>query len=365
MRWIGKLRSMPRLDKIGAVLLVVAVVCALFCFPWFETVPCLRQGTPDLIAATIASDTGIAAAYIRIPIRLVALWRRMKARPTAGLLVATGAFVLACGGTHIASIVMFALPYYWLSMKLKAVTAAISLAVSRMLDHEEQAILKLSDQNAELARERDEARRARDEAETQRRRAKNRALQRREALQREAEKSKELERVAGERQEALERESAMAAQLREQLDAAERLARERQEALDLAERQQRTIAGLTVPIIEAEPRILLLPLVGVLDSERAALAMDALLSTAAAGPAVYGVLDMTGIDVVETATAAHLLHMIVAARLIGLQVVFSGIRPRVAQTMTALGIDLAQARTFKTLGDGLAWARRALGKETA
>jgi rsbT co-antagonist protein RsbR len=123
--------------------------------------------------------------------------------------------------------------------------------------------------------------------------------------------------------------------------------------LDLIERQQEVIRALSTPIIEVWDRVVTLPLLGVFDSGRAADVMETLLSEVSKKRARFAVLDLTGVETVDTATAGHLLRLIQAIRLLGAVGLVSGIQPPVAQTMVSLGIDLKDIGTFANLRDAL------------
>jgi rsbT co-antagonist protein RsbR len=315
--------------------LASTVTLLVHLLPTLEPVAgCVRADVwpAGLIAFFVVSNLAVALAYAAIPVSLLYLLRRRRDIPVDWVLVAFALFIGLCGATHVLKVVTVWRPLYWLSTEVDAATGVVSLAVATLLPVRViPALLRVP--SPTLLREALE-------------RAEVAAAGAEEALAREAAKADELARAMVDREAALGREAQATVELRGQLD--------------VVERQHRVIAGLNVPVIKAEAGILLLPLVGVLDSERAAQATEALLYEASHGPAVHAVLDMTGIEAVDTATAAHLLRMVAAARLVGLHVVFSGIQPAVARTMVDLGIDLERAKTFKTLGDGLAWARRAL-----
>jgi rsbT co-antagonist protein RsbR len=123
--------------------------------------------------------------------------------------------------------------------------------------------------------------------------------------------------------------------------------------LELIERQQEVIRNLETPIIQVWNRVLTLPMVGIVDSQRAARVMNDLLSMIVSKGAHYAILDLTGVDTVDTATASHLLQMVAAIRLLGAEGIISGIRPTVAQTMVTLGVDLAAITTCANLQEAL------------
>ena len=139
------------------------------------------------------------------------------------------------------------------------------------------------------------------------------------------------------------------------LDVTESKAAERElrEKLDLIERQQQVIRELSTPIIEVWNKVLTLPMVGVVDSARTAEVMDSLLDAVVRTGARFAVLDLTGVEAVDTKTAAYLIELVRAVRLLGAEGIITGIRPTVAQTVVALGLDLTSITTLSNLRAGL------------
>lgn len=135
--------------------------------------------------------------------------------------------------------------------------------------------------------------------------------------------------------------------------------------LALIERQQTVINDLETPVIQVWDHILTLPMVGVVDSRRASRVTDDLLRQVARTQAQFAILDLTGVEVVDTATASHLLNIVSAVRLLGAEGIITGIRPTIAQTIIALGVDLTRVRTLASLRDGLAFAIRTLTQRNA
>ena len=135
-----------------------------------------------------------------------------------------------------------------------------------------------------------------------------------------------------------------------------------QAKLELIERQKQIISSLSTPIIQVWDKVLTLPMVGVLDSTRAAEVMENLLSRIAQTRARFAILDLTGIEAVDTGTAAHLLKLIHAIRLLGAEGVITGIHPGVAQTMVSLGVELGRIVTLASLRDGLEHCMRMMGE---
>ncbi len=128
---------------------------------------------------------------------------------------------------------------------------------------------------------------------------------------------------------------------------------ELREKLELIARQDEAIRALSTPIIEVWEGVLTLPLFGVLDSQRAAETMQRLLHAVTEKSATHAIIDLTGVEVVDTSTADHIGKLAKAAALIGAQCIITGIRPAVAQTMVNIGIDLSSIITLSTLRDAL------------
>lgn len=140
---------------------------------------------------------------------------------------------------------------------------------------------------------------------------------------------------------------------------AKRAERELQAKLELIQIQQRTIHALTVPIIEVWDEVLTVPMIGVVDSSRAAEVMENLLSRVVEQRARFVILDLTGVEALDTATASHLIKITQALRLLGAQGIITGIQPNVAQTLITLGVDLRGVLILANLRDGLRHCMRA------
>jgi len=123
--------------------------------------------------------------------------------------------------------------------------------------------------------------------------------------------------------------------------------------LDLIDKQREVIRELSTPIIEVWDGVLTLPIVGLVDSVRTAELMDNLLAAVSRTRAGHAILDLTGVQVVDTSTASHLIGLIQAIRLLGAEGVLTGIHPNIAQTIVAIGVDLSRVQVFATLRDAL------------
>ncbi|WP_050430377.1 STAS domain-containing protein [Chondromyces crocatus] len=137
---------------------------------------------------------------------------------------------------------------------------------------------------------------------------------------------------------------------------------ELRERLAKIEQQQEIIRRLSTPIIEVWDGVLTLPMLGVLDSSRTAEVMDNLLDRITQSQARYAVLDLTGVEVVDTGVAGYLLRLVNAIRLLGAEGIVAGIRPTVAQTMITLGADLSQIVTHRNLRAALSYCIRNMSR---
>jgi rsbT co-antagonist protein RsbR len=129
--------------------------------------------------------------------------------------------------------------------------------------------------------------------------------------------------------------------------------RELEAKLETIELQQMAIRALTTPIIEVWQGVLCLPVVGIVDSQRSAEMTEKLLETIVGVQAQTAIIDITGIDVMDTKTADHFIKMAKAVRLLGADCILSGINPSIAQTLTHIGVDLAGLRTVRNLREGI------------
>jgi rsbT co-antagonist protein RsbR len=125
--------------------------------------------------------------------------------------------------------------------------------------------------------------------------------------------------------------------------------------------QSEQLLELTTPVVKLWDGVLAVPLVGTLDSERTQVVTESLLQTLVDTGAEHAIIDITGVLAVDTQVAQHLLKTVMAARLMGAQVIISGIRPQIAQTIVALGIDFGDITTKASLADALLMALRSSG----
>ncbi|HEY6729269.1 MAG TPA: STAS domain-containing protein [Polyangiaceae bacterium] len=123
--------------------------------------------------------------------------------------------------------------------------------------------------------------------------------------------------------------------------------------IDEIERQREAIRTLAVPVIEVWRGVLCVPVVGVLDTMQATEVTSTLLNAVVAKKARFVVVDVTGIDVMDTRAADHFLRMARAVMLLGSSCALSGIRPAIAGTIVHLGVDLGEVKTYRTMRDAL------------
>jgi len=125
--------------------------------------------------------------------------------------------------------------------------------------------------------------------------------------------------------------------------------------------QQEAIRELSTPVLQIRSRLLLLPIIGVIDTHRARLITDNLLKAIRVNRAKVVVMDVTGVATIDSRVANHIMQTVAAARLMGAVVIVTGISSDVAQSLVALGIELTKLNTVGDLQGGLEEAERLLG----
>lgn len=130
---------------------------------------------------------------------------------------------------------------------------------------------------------------------------------------------------------------------------------------EVINRQQKELLELSTPVVRLWENILALPLIGTLDSARTQVVMQNLLEAIVQTRSDFAIIDITGVPVVDTLVAQHLLKTVAAARLMGADCLISGIRPQIAQTIIHLGVDLSEVTTKATLADAFDVALRRSG----
>ena len=124
---------------------------------------------------------------------------------------------------------------------------------------------------------------------------------------------------------------------------------------EMIKRQADELLELSTPVVELWDKILLLPLIGTLDSERTQTVMENLLNHIVKSRTQIAIIDITGVPTVDTLVAQHLIRTVSAARLMGADCIISGIRPQIAQTIVHLGLQL-DVVSKATMADAFALA---------
>jgi rsbT co-antagonist protein RsbR len=125
--------------------------------------------------------------------------------------------------------------------------------------------------------------------------------------------------------------------------------------------QQDSIRELSTPVLPVRERLLILPIIGVLDRERARQLTEQLLNGIRTHRARVVVIDITGVPEVDETVANHLVQTVDASRLMGANVIITGLSPVIAQTLVTIGVDLSKMDTIGDLQGGLEEAERLLG----
>lgn len=121
------------------------------------------------------------------------------------------------------------------------------------------------------------------------------------------------------------------------------------------------IISLSTPVTQVWENLLILPLIGTLDSERTLQIMEQLLVQIRKTGSQYIIMDATGVGTIDSAVAANILKTSSAVKMLGSRMIFTGIKPEIAMTMVHLGIDLQDIITRATLQEGIEYALNAMG----
>jgi len=153
--------------------------------------------------------------------------------------------------------------------------------------------------------------------------------------------------------------------LTDELKERERMQKEVEDKLSKIQEQQKTIfqqqadlLELSSPVSKVWDNVLILPVIGTLDSQRTQIMMENLLEKIVETGCTMSILDITGVPTVDTQVANHLLKTVTSARLLGAECIISGISPAIAQTIVHLGIDLSSIKTKATLQDAMIFAMK-------
>ena len=126
--------------------------------------------------------------------------------------------------------------------------------------------------------------------------------------------------------------------------------------------QQEAIRELSTPVLQVRPRLLILPIIGVIDAQRARQLTEQLLGAIQSNRAKLVVIDITGVASIDVEVANHLVQTVEAARLMGANAIITGLSATIAQTLVDLGVDLSMMHTVGDLQGGLEEAERLLAE---
>ena len=125
--------------------------------------------------------------------------------------------------------------------------------------------------------------------------------------------------------------------------------------------QQEAIRELSTPVLQVRERLLILPIIGVIDPQRARQLTEQLLHGIRATRGKVVVIDLTGVAAMDSSIANHLVQTVEASRLLGATVIVTGLSPAIAQTLVNIGVDLGKMNTVGDLQGGIEEAERLLG----
>src|SRR5215211_5522340 len=134
-----------------------------------------------------------------------------------------------------------------------------------------------------------------------------------------------------------------------------------QERERVIRQQQEAIRELSTPVLQVRERILILPIIGILDEQRANQFTEQLLAGIRTNRAKVVVIDITGVPTIDSTVANHLVQTVDASRLMGASVIITGLSPEIAQTLVTIGVDLGKMNTVGDLQGGVEEAERLLG----
>lgn len=134
-----------------------------------------------------------------------------------------------------------------------------------------------------------------------------------------------------------------------------------QERERVIRQQQEAIRELSTPVLQVRERLLILPIIGIIDPQRARQLTEQLLRGIRVNRAKVVVMDLTGVPAMDATVANHLVQTVDASRLVGADVIVTGVSPEIAQTLVNIGMDLAKMTTVGDLQGGIEEAERLLG----
>jgi len=138
-----------------------------------------------------------------------------------------------------------------------------------------------------------------------------------------------------------------------------------QERERVIRQQQEAIRELSTPVLQVRERLVILPIIGVLDSQRARQVAEQLLRGIRTHRAKVVVIDITGVPEIDSTVANHLVQTVEASRLMGASVIITGLSPEIALTLVTIGVDLSKMNAVGDLQGGIEHAERLLGYEVS
>ena len=134
-----------------------------------------------------------------------------------------------------------------------------------------------------------------------------------------------------------------------------------QERERVIRQQQEAIRELSTPVLQVRERLLILPIIGVIDAQRARQLTEQLLRGIRQNRAKVVVVDITGVPTIDSTVANHLVQTVEASRLMGAGVIITGLSSEIAQTLVTIGVDLSKMNAVGDLQGGIEEAERLLG----
>ena len=138
-----------------------------------------------------------------------------------------------------------------------------------------------------------------------------------------------------------------------------------QERERIIRQQQEAILELSTPVLQVRERLLILPIIGVIDTQRARQLTEQLLRAIRTNRARVVIIDVTGVPTVDSKVANHLLQTVEASRLMGASAIITGLSSSIAQALVTLGVDLASINAVGDLQGGIEEAERILGYQVS
>lgn len=308
---------MTRNTKIFLTALGLAVVGACLKLPITEHVECLRTAPLRVKLLHGTGDGTISLAYSLIPFELILQYRRLGRKPTTEMFVQFASFILCCGATHVCNVLRFWYPLEYAFGILKHITGAVSLSVWWTLRKHRPDILALGELEGRL-----------------------------QAAVLAAQADAMAAQFAKATAEAVAHDLALANE-------------EKARQVAALEARDQVIREFGAPILEVASGRVLVPLIGALDPARIEAIAHRLALYADARHPQWFIIELTGVEAVDTAVAHALYQMVKRLSLQGAQCVATGVRADVARTLVALGVQLG-VPTYGTLADGIAATGNAL-----